>query len=43
MEALQASFARHVAGKKTPYTSGHVGVSSVLMTLAAWWKVRQEQ
>jgi hypothetical protein len=29
--------------EKTPYTSGHVGVSSVLMTLAAWWKVWQEQ
>jgi hypothetical protein len=42
MDALQASFARHSA-EKTPYTSGHVGVSSVLMMLAAWWKVWQEQ
>jgi hypothetical protein len=42
MDALQASFARHAA-EKTPYTSGHVGVSAVLMTLAAWWKGRQEQ
>jgi len=42
MEALQASFESHAA-EKAPYTSGHVGVSSVLMTLAAWWKVRQEQ
>jgi len=42
MEVLPASFASHVA-EKTPYTSGHVGVSSVLMTLAAWWKVWQEQ
>jgi hypothetical protein len=42
MEALQASFEGHSA-EKPPYTSGHVGVSSVLMMLAAWWKVRQEQ
>jgi hypothetical protein len=42
MDALQASFARHAA-EKTPYTSSHMGVSSVLMTLAAWWQVRQEQ
>jgi hypothetical protein len=28
---------------KTSYTLGHVGVSSVRMTLAAWWQVRQEQ
>jgi hypothetical protein len=41
MDALQASFASHVA-EKTPYTSGDVGVSAVLRTLAAWWKVWQE-
>jgi hypothetical protein len=42
MEALQASFARYAA-EKTPYISDHVGISAVLMTLAAWWKGRQEQ
>jgi hypothetical protein len=42
MDALQASFTRHLA-EETPYTSSHVGVSSVLMTLAAWWQARQEQ
>jgi hypothetical protein len=42
MDAPQASFARHAA-EKTPYISDHVGGSAVLMTLAAWWQVQQEQ